>query len=100
MTALLASFWPYIVGALGVAAAFVTRWWTKRQGVQAVEQAKTETETAVRSDVAKESQAVTDRAVADAIRIRQQADARAASIAAQGDDALNAELERKGGLRD
>lgn len=100
MTALFASFWPYVLAAAGVAAAFVTRWWTKRQGAQAVTQAKVDTEAQVRTDIATQTQVTAQQAEAAGVATAAQADARAASIAAQGDDAINAELARKGGLRD
>lgn len=100
MTTLLASFWPYVLAALGVAAAFVTRWWTKRQGAQALAQAKVDTAAQTRTDIAAQAQAAVAQAEAAGKATAAQADARAASIAAQGDDAINAELARKGGLRD
>lgn len=100
MTAILAALWPYIVGALGIAAAFITRWWTKQQGAKAVAQAKVDTAAQTRRDVATESAAAVQQAQAAATVTAAQADVRAAAIAAQGDDALNAELASKGGLRD
>lgn len=100
MNAILASLWPYLIALGGILAAFVTRWWTKQQSAKAVAQAKADTATQTRQDVAAESAVAAQQAEASARVVAVQADARAASIAAQGDDALNAELARKGGLRD
>lgn len=97
---LLAKFWPYVLAACGVAAAFVTRWWTNRTKAADIAKAQADTAEATRQQVATESQAATDRAVADAVRIRTDAEQQSAATAAQGDDAINASLAAKGALRD
>lgn len=103
MTTLLAlagSIWPYILAAAGVLAAFVTRWWTKRQGAQAVARAKVDTAEQTRDMVVAESQVAATQAQADALAVRTASNTTAAATAAKGDDALNQALADKGALRD
>lgn len=100
MTALLVSFWPYLVGLAGIVFGFVMRWWTKRQQAQVVAQAQTATEAQVRQDVAAEAQVAGTQAQADALNTRQSSETAASAVAAKGDDALNDALAAKGALRD
>lgn len=67
---------------------------------KAVTQAKSDTETQVRTQVASEAQVSAQQAQAEAVLVRAQAEQVADAVSTQGDDALNDELRKQGMLRE
>lgn len=100
MIALLASIWPFLVGAAGVIWGIFMHWRTNSKVSQAVEQTKATTENQVRQDVANETAVAATTAQAEAIQTRIDA-AQQAHVAAQGGtEALDKALADRGALRD